>query len=216
MGKYRDLTGQTFGRLTCIKDIGRRHGKSVWICRCACGNEAEVIGAVLISGAAKSCGCLRKEMLVKKSTVHSLRTDENGKTPRLYAAWRNMKRRCYDSNAPDYENYGGRGIKVCDEWQEYKAFHGWAVKHGYDDSLTIERTDNNGDYEPGNCKWIALGEQAKNKRNNRVLTYRGKSMILSEWSRLLGISPSALRKRLELGWSVSQALTVPTNNQRRA
>lgn len=126
---------------------------------------------------------------------------------RLYNIWQGMKQRCSDKNCRSYERYGGRGIAVCEEWQhDYQAFKHWAMTHGYQDDLTIERNDVNGNYSPENCRWATLKEQANNTRRNRRITYRGVTHTLTEWSEIFGVAPSTIRKRLEAGWNIEKAL----------
>jgi hypothetical protein len=219
MGRYRDLTGQKFGMLTCIKDVGRSKSKSVmWLCRCDCGNETIVNSGHIVSGNTKSCGCLIKEVLTKRNTTHSLTKDSSGRQTKLYNVWVSMRQRCFNAKSRDYKDYGGRGITVCKSWLDYKNFHNWAMTNGYKDGLTIERINVNGDYEPNNCIWVTPDKQAKNTRNNHFISYNGQTKILAEWSRILGVESSLLRYRLKT-WSVEEAFTTPVkqlrNNTRR-
>jgi len=153
----KDLTGQKFGRLTVIEKTGKgRDGHAVWKCFCGCGNIIEVRGSHLLSGHTKSCGCLNEEKIIKHGD------NRVGRTARLYIIWRNMKQRCQEPNHPSYKWYGGKGIRVCDEWENnYLAFKAWALVNGYREDLTIDRIDNDGDYSPGNCQWITNVENAK-------------------------------------------------------
>ena len=167
------LAGQRFGRLTVIEDLGSRvwyqRTANFWRCVCDCGNEKEYHSGMLTSGKVVSCGCLRDQRLIEYKGISSRKHGMSGgsvdKHP-LYVVWKNMKRRCYKSYAPEYKNYGGRGICICEEWKEdFQVFYDWAMASGYKDGLTIERKDNNGNYEPGNCVWITKVQQARNKRN---------------------------------------------------
>jgi hypothetical protein len=214
--KCIDLTGKRFGRLTCIRRVGRdAQRRSLWLCECECGNQRVILLSSLTGGKTKSCGCLAIEKSIDRVSKHFLSIDENGKTPRLYRIWRNMKSRCYNPNTPKYKNHGGRGIKVCDEWQEYLPFHNWAMNNGYSDGLTIERIDNDGDYEPSNCKWATCKEQNLNKRDNRLITYECKTKSLAEWAESLGIKYSTLRCRLDdYSWSIEKAFTTPVKGDR--
>jgi len=157
-----DLTGKTFGRLTVIsvnaKDLNVN--KTLCLCKCECGNFKTVRASNLLYRHTTSCGCLRKE------SPSRVRHGMYG--TRLYKIWENMKYRCHSPKCQRYKNYGARGIKVCDEWKEdFLNFYNWAITHGYNDTLTIDRIDVNGNYEPNNCRWATWEEQAKNKTTTK-------------------------------------------------
>lgn len=159
--KIINLTNKTFGRLTVIKDSGKRdYGSVVWLCICSCGNKTEVRGESLRTGVTKSCGCLRKELTVSRFIKHG-----DGSTiiiNKLYKIWNGIKNRCNNPNSKRYHRYGGRGIKVCNEWfNNYSAFKLWAISSGYCEGLTIDRIDNGGNYEPSNCQWLTRSENSK-------------------------------------------------------
>lgn len=216
LARYPDLTGMKFGRLTVVKEAGRDEYKNVlWSCRCTCGNNTTVSAHKLLRGNTKSCGCLKKDAakLAVKSRrgLHGLSRDSTGKKTRLYRIWCGIKTRCLNSNNHAYKNYGGRGIKICDEWLDYASFYNWAMNNGYKDNLTIERIDNNGNYEPSNCTWIARGMQAYNRKTSFIVTYKGETKTLSEWASILKLSYPMLFNRLKyLGWSVEKAFTTPS------
>lgn len=159
-----DLKNERFSRLFVVKNTGKRtrNNKIIWLCRCDCGNLIEVRGDSLKRGGTKSCGCFRKQASSKRYLSQFLLHGESNS--RLHGIWRGMKKRCYSSHSVSYPNYGKRGIKVCPEWQnDFLAFKKWALVNGYTDNLTIDRIDNDGDYEPSNCRWITLVENVKRR-----------------------------------------------------
>ena len=130
--------------------------------------------------------------------------------PKTYSHWYNMKTRCFNKNNAKYKNYGGRGITVCDEWISFVNFHNWAINNGFEEGLTLERIDVNGNYCPENCTWIPMSQQAKNRRVNRMITYNGITDTIRGWTIRLGFKKETLRNRLNYyGWSVERALTEP-------
>ena len=207
MGKFEDLTGQRFGRWTVIKQAERNKQQQIcWLCKCDCGNESSVTTSSLKSGNSKSCGCLKTEKTIQRSITHGL------KNTRLYYIWKGMKERCYNQNRKKYLDYGGRGIKVCDEWKNNPvSFYNWSINNGYSDDLTIDRINVNGNYEPSNCRWVTNIEQANNRRNSHFLTYKNETHTLSEWSRIVGICRGTLFARLKQGWSVEKTLSTSIN-----
>ena len=128
---------------------------------------------------------------------------------RLYNIWSTMRQRCNNPNSAKYKNYGGRGVAICNEWSSFEEFMNWALLNGYSDNLTLDRINVNGNYEPMNCQWITNEKQQLNKRNNKLLTLNGKTFTLSEWSRITGMDHSTILKRLSIGWSVEEALSIP-------
>ena len=186
----KDLTGETFGRLTVLHAACRTpYGHYRYVCQCDCGNIITVDGANLTSGATKSCGCFRKEVTRELKLSHGM------VGTRIYRCWRNMFQRCYSPKNKEYKNYGGRGIFVCEDWHDFKKFYAWAIANGYRDNLTIDRIDVNKGYCPENCRWADWYTQARNRTNNVFITIDGKTMIQEDWARELNISSATLRKR---------------------
>lgn len=208
MGRFVDLTDRVFGRLTVLERAPNRRSKTMWRCRCLCGTVTDVGSSDLRGGSQKSCGCLRTERARNLVRKHGL-----SKTP-LYLVWVSLRQRCQNPANKGYANYGGRGIKVCAEWQDFDAFRNWARANGYRAGLSIDRIDNDGNYEPSNCRWTTATQQARNKRANRRIRFRGRSRTLGEWAEELGVPMDRLRWRLRVGWSVEDAFTIPKGGAR--
>lgn len=202
--KIKDISGQKFGRLTALYHLHNTKGRTKWLCVCECGNLKWVSITHLRGGATKSCGCYNKEQCKMKFTKHGKRYD------RLWNIWEHIKQRCYNINNKNYKDYGGRGIAVCDEWRnDFQAFYDWAINNGYDDTLTIDRINVNGNYEPNNCRWVPNKQQARNRRNNRTFTINGETHCLSEWCEVLNLKRSTVFNRVNtLGWSIERALEL--------
>lgn len=193
--RYEDLSGRKFGKLTVIEYAGEsKHQKAQWECLCECGNTKIVIAGNLKNRKTKSCGCIHKEQLSRIRKKHG----ETGS--RLYTTWRGMKDRCSNPNNRDFKNYGGRGIEVTKCWfDDFEVFSKWAKETNYNDNLTLERKDPNGNYEPDNCEWIPMSEQSKNRRSNHYITINGETNTIADWSRLSGVDRNTIRRRSERG-----------------
>ncbi len=207
MGRFHDLKGQRFGRLTVIerapdKTTGSKP-KVMWRCHCDCGEETIVWASSLVRGTTVSCGC--------KTRKHGFSHKE-----RLYETWKNMRRRCSDPKNKRYAQYGGRGITICPEWDDYAVFREWAMSHGYADDLTIDRIDVDGNYCPENCRWATTNEQMNNMTKNRMITYRGETMSMSRWAERLGISYGTMNHRIQRGWSMERIESTPERRIGRA
>lgn len=216
MGKFQDLTGRRFGRLTVIKlhekkqqyKNGKKSGfEYYYLCKCDCGNEKIIRSYALTENMTQSCGCLHKEMVSTKTRekiiTHGLSRSD------LYRKWAGMKSRCYNNKEINFYLYGGRGVKVCEEWQEFEPFYNWATKNGYKKGLTIDRINVNGDYEPKNCRWATIKEQQNNRRNNHYLTYNGKTHTITEWAEITGIRAKTIMARInKYKWTTKKALTT--------
>lgn len=193
MGQLIDLTGMKFGRLTVISRADRKGYSAYWLCRCECRNTTIVRSCKLRSGWTQSCGCLQRESV----------TTHGHKGERIYRIWRCMLNRCYYHDST-YEQYGARGIRVCDEWRGddgFIKFYNWSMENGYNDELSIDRIDVNGHYEPSNCRWATPKEQANNRRNNIHLTIDGEIKTITQWAEVSGVNPGTIRSRHRKGWS---------------
>ena len=180
-----DLTGKKFGKLEVIgvHDTGSR--KTYYVCQCDCGNVKVVRADSLISGATKSCGCIKKEQ-EKTNLTANHRHKMSG--TRIYETWQDMKRRCYNKQNVRYNRYGGRGIKVCEEWlNNFQSFYDWAIRNGYSDDLTIDRIDNDGNYEPSNCRWSTVKEQCNNRSSNINITIGNATKSLMCWCEIFNV-----------------------------
>lgn len=193
---YNKYVGQKFGKLTVVKVIPReiQYSPQLVECKCDCGNTTVVKVTNLKIGKTKSCGCLVREM----------NWIDGRKFERIHSIWVGMISRCKYEKLPAYERYGGRGIKVCDEWKDYSKFREWALANGYRDDLTLDRKDTNGNYEPSNCRWADRYTQANNTRKNVRVEYKGETHTLSEWSRITGISLTRLYYRYTHGFPVDK------------
>lgn len=188
------VVGQKFNRLTVIGFHHKENGAYYYSCRCDCGKIKIVRKQNLFGkGSTKSCGCYL-------GTHHMT-------SSRLYRIWISMKSRCYNQNFKHYLRYGGRGITVCDEWKnDFMAFYNWAMSNGYREDLTIDRIDNNGNYEPSNCRWADWKTQNRNTRRNRLLFYNGKTLCVSEWAETIGIKCGTLFQRIRKGMTAKEAI----------
>ena len=182
-----DMKGMKFGKLNVLSytgQTGRR--RTMWKCRCDCGNVVEVESTHLRSGHTKSCGCITRE------NARKLNYKNGFSNTRLNTAYRNMLTRCYRETDDMYHLYGGRGIKVCDKWlpanNGFVNFCEWAISHGYNEHLTLDRIDNDKGYSPDNCRWADKFQQANNKRNNYKLRINGEIDTVGNWARKLTIS----------------------------
>jgi hypothetical protein len=207
-----DLRGRVFGRLTVVGYEGvRRHGKRpyhYWICRCSCSPSVDfpAKGESLRGGNTKSCGCLKEET---KCAMATLRRKHGRSGSKEFHTWGQMIQRCRNPRHPRYSDWGGRGIAVCPRWRESFAAFLEDMGEAPTPKHTIDRIDNDRGYEPGNCRWATTAEQNRNSRKNRILTYQGRSMILADWAREIGIDPAVLQTRLRRGWTVEQAIGTP-------
>ena len=201
-----EYKGKRFGKWTVI---GETEGYSNWYCECDCGTRRYVPRYTLLKGTSKSCGCSRY------TGSHSIgeRTRKHGDFgTKLYGVWAAMKRRCYNPNTKFYHDYGGRGITVCDEWQEYIPFKEWALANGYEEGLTIDRIDVNGNYCPENCRWVTQREQCNNTRKTRFVEYNGKKYTMRDIADITGLKIRTIQGRYERGWTPEQIFSTELKN----
>lgn len=178
------IMGQTYGQLTIVKFDGYRGKNPYWKCRCSCGREKSIREYSFTNGTTKSCGCV----------VHK-KSQERMKLAREYNAWISMKKRCFNEHCHAYKNYGGRGITVCEQWKNN--FNQFLLDMGEcPDGLSIDRIDNNGNYEPSNCRWASKREQAQNRRSNRYITYNNVTKLISDLADQYGILRSTMSQAL--------------------
>lgn len=195
------LIGERFGKLLVVNRAERESKYVFYECLCDCGNMVVVNSCNLLNGSTQSCGCLARKVRVEVHVTHG-----DSKT-RLYKIWKGMHYRCNPCRKEQEPNYAGRGISVCDDWKDYKNFRAWALQNGYDDWLTIDRIDVNGNYEPSNCRWANAVTQCRNKREN-LKTRDG--VTLKEMAEKTGIKYHTIYQRIyKLGWSVEDAVSAP-------
>lgn len=216
MSKLIDLTGQRFGRLTVLgKATSKKTAHNTyWLCRCDCGNIKEINGGNLKTGQATSCGCYRIQRIKESNSTHG-----KSKT-RLYSVWLSMRERCNCETSDAYSFYGGRGIAICEEWNDFSVFEKWALSSGYDETAkthvcTLDRIDYNKGYSPDNCRWVDSVVQSNNQRSNVLITFNGKTQTRAQWAREKGWRYELIRDRIDrYGWSVERALNEPPREGR--
>ena len=203
----QNLVGKTFGRLTVVRKSDRVDTKwhqTYWVCECSCGNVVEHTTAALNSGQTTSCGCYLRDRVSPARTHGEYKTE-------LYSKWFHMNSRCYSPKAGNYPNYGGRGIRVCDEWKDnYVAFRDWSYKHGWKSGLTLDRWDPNDGYNPDNCRWIPLSDQSKTSRVT-VKEYKGRT--IEEMCRDYNVPYELAKQRIRNGWKILLATCTPPGSE---
>lgn len=204
------MIGKRFGRLIVIRENGKaKNGSLMYLCECDCGNFITVRGISLRNGDCKSCGCLRKEISSKGNSTHGHSNE------RLFNVWRCMIRRCYDVNHSSYHRYGGRGIKICDNWlNNYESFKNFMLDNGYPEDAgsyeySIDRLNNDGNYEPSNCRVVTAKIQSLNKSNNHRVSFKGEEMTITEAAQKCGLTNKQVFNRIDKGWDIKRALTQP-------
>jgi len=206
--KGGDLTGLRFGRLTVIDRCGSRSNNPLWNCKCDCGETKQVVSSCLARGKTQSCGCLAK-MVQPSNLIHGMSSSKE------YFVWQAIKKRCLTKRHPAYRNYGGRGISISKEWVESFAAFIAHVGPRPNPSDTIDRIDNDGNYEPGNVRWVSRSENNSNRRNTIFVIVDGQKVPLSMAVKINGKPYNVVKNRLDRGWHVDMALTSPVKERRR-
>lgn len=205
--RAQDLTGRRFGKLVALSYAGRKGMQSMWLFACDCGVEKVTFATNVLRGLQKSCGCARTEAGVHKGRVLKNKSE--------YFSYRNMLARCLEPTADGYENYGGRGVKICDRWIDgadgHSGFTCFLLDMGKKPSLqhTIDRIESGGNYELGNCRWATAKEQQNNRRNNRAITANGITKNITQWASDTGLSTQVIGSRIKRGWHPDIAVTKP-------
>lgn len=204
--RFKDLTGQRFGRWTVLYYVGNnKHNQPTWLCRCDCGNVVVTSANGLRRGTTKSCGCRRSDVS-RQSKNHFAPTHGMSRTPE-FRVWMSMLDRCQNPQSQPYRHYGGRGIKVCERWQDFENFFA-DMGNRPSPKYSLDRIDNDGDYRPDNCRWATMKEQNSNRRSNQNITYNGQTHTIREWTLITGITYNTLWGRIfKSHWSIDRALT---------
>lgn len=200
-----DLTGNRYERIVVLQRAENKNGRVAYLCKCDCGKEFVTLAQHITRGFVKSCGCGNREKASQRMT--KMNTTHGHSGTRLYGIWQNMRSRCYNKHNPAYKSYGGRGIFICNEWNNYLNFEEWAISTGYTDELTIDRINVNKEYSPKNCRWTTRKIQGNNKRTNFYITYHGETKTLAEWADILKMPYSKLKFRLYQKWDIEKAFT---------
>lgn len=201
------LVGQKFGRLVVVRQAEKDlWGSYRWLCICECGKETTVLGYDLKKNKTRSCGCLHDE---GNNTNHG--HTKNGKLSKTYQSWSSMIQRCTNINNTEYKNYGNRGIRVCERWTKFVNFLA-DMGEPQTSRHSLDRIDNNKGYNKLNCRWATPKQQARNKQNNRLITFNNKTQCLAAWAEDMGIAQRLIWKRLSRGWSPKRALLTPNKN----
>lgn len=195
---FKDLSGKRFGRLLVLREFESDTGIIRWICRCDCGKEKDIAASSLGAGRSLSCGCLKNDVTSARMIIHGgVHTPE-------YQAWSSMRQRCLNPNNPQYCDYGGRGISICERWEVFETFLEDMGKRPA--GLSIERKNNDGNYEPSNCVWATRTKQNRNTRRAYMVTHLGQTKCLTEWVEVLGKNYEKIRGRIRIGWSFEEAI----------
>lgn len=217
-----DLTGKTFDKLYVIKRAEKPNGikdsSSYWLCKCDCGKIKAISSKSLRNKDTKSCGCIRKKPYKIKNNDTTIK--------HLYRIWCYMKNRCYNKNLKYYIDWGGRGIKVCDEWlgeNGFENFYNWAINNGWKyekqpngkNKWTLDRINNDKDYSPENCRFVTMKEQCNNRRSSHYVTYNGETLTMIQWAEKLNIPVYLIRNRLKYNWDMERVFDISNMKKRR-
>ena len=195
-----DITGQRFGRWTALCPVGADRNGRRWLCRCSCGAERPVSAHNLRSGKSLSCGCVHHEN--PGHLIHGM------SHTKMHVAWKGMLARCENPNNTNYCRYGARGIRVCERWHKFANF--FADMGPRPVGAQIDRINNDGNYEPGNCRWVTRRQNCNNQRRSRRITFHGRTRTIAEWAQEYGLKRSTLGRRIRDGWSAADAIVTPT------
>lgn len=205
--KLIDITGKRFSRLVAIECAYKNKKVHFWRFKCDCGNEKLIRKGDVMHGKTQSCGCFLRESV----------TTYGSHRERLYKIWWGLLKRCYQSHTKGYAGYGARGIKVCAAWKDnYFIFKEWSLANGYSDDLSIDRINNDGNYEPSNCRWATDKIQNRNRGSyNATITFNNSTKTVAEWAENLNLRPALLYQRLSKGWEVEKVLSLTKFKPRR-
>ncbi|MEC4049770.1 hypothetical protein OX284_010055 [Flavobacterium sp. SUN046] len=205
MKKIEIIKGSRFGKLTIISECNSTGKSRIFLCKCDCGKETIRTIKALLKKSFSSCGCFQKEF--NNSPRYSRRTENHGHlNTRLYSIWSEMKKRCYNKNSRAFKWYGEKGVTICNDWNlRFLNFYNWAINNGYNDNLTIDRIDFNGNYEPNNCRWVDMLCQNNNKSNNRIENYNGKNLTIAQISKITSVGYTTIISRLNRGLTIYEA-----------
>lgn len=210
MSQRTDLTERVFGRLTVLRYAYTKNGRAFWTCHCRCGREVEICTSNLITGHTQSCGCYQ----VDQATAAQLKHGGSITHPSEYYTWCQMIARCINPKHVAFKHYGARGIQICGRWNDELGFEHFLQDMGpRPENHWLERINNQGHYEPGNCKWATIHEQMRNTRRNHLLTFASKTQCLQDWAEEYNIRPVTLLSRIQSGWSIERALTEPVKSR---
>lgn len=248
ISNFLDLTGQKYGKLTVLQRAENKGKHTAWLCKCDCGNEKIVQANHLREASVRTCGRCSFDLpgcttilRGNEAKRHQKRVAKDVNKPkpqyparraqriqgesrsRLYrSVWNKIRQRCLNPKNKDYPHYGGRGISICQEWNDFLVFKEWAYSHGYDPDApygkcTLDRIDVNGNYCPDNCRFVDIKTQNGNKTTSHYVTYHGETHTIAEWGEITGLSPNALYNRINRGWELERTFSQPvrTTNRRK-